>query len=71
MKGLPDLKVNQLRWIMKREHPDENCSLDGGLALVILSAAFTNPFCGKYKWEKKGWGELLMASSPSSPKIKE
>ena len=28
--------------------------------LVSRDAAFTKPLCVEYKWEKKGWGELLM-----------
>ncbi|WVZ14872.1 hypothetical protein V8G54_012438, partial [Vigna mungo] len=31
---------------------------------VSGDAAFTNPFCVKYTWEKKGWGELLMLAHP-------
>ncbi|KAK7381131.1 hypothetical protein VNO78_33657 [Psophocarpus tetragonolobus] len=31
---------------------------------VSGDAAFTNPFCVEYKWEKKGWGELLMLAHP-------
>lgn len=28
------------------------------------NAAFTKPFCVEYKWEKKGWGELLILAHP-------
>lgn len=27
-------------------------------------AVFANPFCLKYKWEKKGWGDLLLLAHP-------
>nr|DAD31628.1 TPA_asm: hypothetical protein HUJ06_010479 [Nelumbo nucifera] len=27
-------------------------------------AVFTKPFCVEYKWEKKGWGELLLLAHP-------
>jgi endo-1,3(4)-beta-glucanase len=27
-------------------------------------ATFTKPFCVEYKWEKKGWGEMLMLAHP-------
>nr|XP_043635004.1 probable endo-1,3(4)-beta-glucanase ARB_01444 [Erigeron canadensis] len=27
-------------------------------------AVFTEPFCVEYKWEKKGWGDLLMLANP-------
>lgn len=27
-------------------------------------AVFTKPFCLEYRWEKKGWGELLMLAHP-------
>ena len=27
-------------------------------------AVFTNPFSLEYKWEKKGWGDLLMLAHP-------
>ncbi|XP_065854643.1 glucan endo-1,3-beta-D-glucosidase 1 [Euphorbia lathyris] len=31
---------------------------------VSGDAAFSNPFCVEYKWEKKGWGDLLMLAHP-------
>lgn len=31
---------------------------------VSGDAVFTKPFCLEYKWEKKGWGELLMLAHP-------
>ncbi|KAL7605341.1 hypothetical protein Lser_V15G20443 [Lactuca serriola] len=31
---------------------------------VSGDAAFTTPFCVEYKWEKKGWGDLLMLANP-------
>ncbi|KVI09022.1 probable endo-1,3(4)-beta-glucanase ARB_01444 [Cynara cardunculus var. scolymus] len=27
-------------------------------------AVFSKPFCVEYKWEKKGWGDLLMLANP-------
>lgn len=32
-------------------------------------AVFTKPFCMEYKWEKKGWGDLLMLAHPLHLKI--
>ncbi|KVH92594.1 probable endo-1,3(4)-beta-glucanase ARB_01444 [Cynara cardunculus var. scolymus] len=31
---------------------------------VSGEAVFTSPFCVEYKWEKKGWGDLLMLANP-------
>ncbi|KAL7190681.1 hypothetical protein ACSBR2_022872 [Camellia fascicularis] len=31
---------------------------------VSGDAVFTKPFCLEYKWEKKGWGDLLMLAHP-------
>lgn len=31
---------------------------------VSGEAVFTKPFCLEYKWEKKGWGELLLLAHP-------
>ncbi|KAK7381132.1 hypothetical protein VNO78_33658 [Psophocarpus tetragonolobus] len=31
---------------------------------VSGEAVFTRPFCVEYKWEKKGWGDLLMLAHP-------
>ncbi|KAJ6396244.1 hypothetical protein OIU77_021303 [Salix suchowensis] len=31
--------------------------------------AFTKPFCLEYKWEKKGWGDLLMLAHPLHLKL--
>ncbi|KAG6656181.1 hypothetical protein CIPAW_04G003900, partial [Carya illinoinensis] len=31
---------------------------------VSGDAIFTKPFCLEYKWEKKGWGDLLMLAHP-------
>ncbi|XP_051140586.1 probable endo-1,3(4)-beta-glucanase ARB_01444 [Andrographis paniculata] len=31
---------------------------------VSGDADFTRPFCLEYKWEKKGWGDLLMLAHP-------
>ncbi|XP_062152032.1 glucan endo-1,3-beta-D-glucosidase ARB_01444-like, partial [Alnus glutinosa] len=31
---------------------------------VSGNAVFTKPFCLEYKWEKKGWGDLLMLAHP-------
>ncbi|GKV16862.1 hypothetical protein SLEP1_g27436 [Rubroshorea leprosula] len=32
-------------------------------------ASFTKPFCLEYKWEKQGWGDLLMLAHPLHLKI--
>ena len=32
-------------------------------------AVFTKPFCLEYKWEKKGWGDLLMLAHPLHVKL--
>ncbi|KAL5723477.1 endo-1,3(4)-beta-glucanase [Ranunculus cassubicifolius] len=31
---------------------------------VSGEAVFSNPFCLEYKWEKKGWGDLLLLAHP-------
>lgn len=31
---------------------------------VSGNAVFANPFCLEYKWEKKGWGDLLLLAHP-------
>uniref|UniRef100_A0A2P2NYQ6 glucan endo-1,3-beta-D-glucosidase n=1 Tax=Rhizophora mucronata TaxID=61149 RepID=A0A2P2NYQ6_RHIMU len=36
---------------------------------VSGDATFTKPFCLEYKWEKKGWGDLLMLAHPLHIKL--
>ncbi|KAF2313743.1 hypothetical protein GH714_013093 [Hevea brasiliensis] len=36
---------------------------------VSGDAVFTKPFCLEYKWEKKGWGDLLMLAHPLHVKL--
>ncbi|KAF2312303.1 hypothetical protein GH714_032215 [Hevea brasiliensis] len=36
---------------------------------VSGDAALTKPFCLEYKWEKKGWGDLLMLAHPLHTKL--
>ncbi|XP_050228453.1 glucan endo-1,3-beta-D-glucosidase ARB_01444 [Mercurialis annua] len=36
---------------------------------VSGDAVFTKPFCLEYKWEKKGWGDLLMLAHPLHAKL--
>ena len=31
---------------------------------VSGEAVFARPFCVEYKWEKRGWGDLLMLAHP-------
>ncbi|XP_027358054.1 probable endo-1,3(4)-beta-glucanase ARB_01444 isoform X2 [Abrus precatorius] len=50
--------------------PDSNWNLEGVLDRfsscypVCGDAVFARPFCVEYKWEKKGWGDLLMLAHP-------
>nr|GEV40796.1 probable endo-1,3(4)-beta-glucanase [Tanacetum cinerariifolium] len=36
---------------------------------VSGDAVFSGPFCVEYKWEKKGWGDLLMLANPLHIKL--
>ncbi|XP_015582273.2 ascus wall endo-1,3(4)-beta-glucanase [Ricinus communis] len=36
---------------------------------VSGDAVFTKPFCLEYKWQKKGWGDLLMLAHPLHVKL--
>lgn len=36
---------------------------------VSGDAVFSGPFCVEYKWEKKGWGDLLMLANPLHVKL--
>lgn len=50
--------------------PDSNSKLEATLNRFCFcypvsgDAIFTKPFCVEYKWEKKGWGDLLMLAHP-------
>ncbi|KAG6659054.1 hypothetical protein I3843_03G005700 [Carya illinoinensis] len=46
--------------------PKQEAILDRFSACYPVSgdAVFTKPFCLEYKWEKKGWGDLLMLAHP-------
>ncbi|WCJ25426.1 glycosyl hydrolase family 81 protein [Euphorbia peplus] len=52
--------------VLPESDPSYEAILDRFSACYAVSgeASFATPFCVEYKWEKKGWGDLLMLAHP-------
>lgn len=56
---------------MPDSNPEFEAILDRFSSCYPVSGevSFTKPFCLEYKWEKKGWGDLLMLAHPLHLKL--
>ncbi|EXB72245.1 Endo-1,3(4)-beta-glucanase 1 [Morus notabilis] len=57
--------------ILPDSNPEFEAILDRFSSCYPVSGevSFTKPFCLEYKWEKKGWGDLLMLAHPLHLKL--
>ncbi|GMN57642.1 hypothetical protein TIFTF001_026750 [Ficus carica] len=57
--------------ILPESNPEFEATLDRFSSCYPVSgdASFTKPFCLEYKWEKKGWGDLLLLAHPLHLKL--